>query len=297
MELAKIFSNHLILQRNKPVSVWGFSAVGEVVLTLINGMKHEVYRVHADENGEFCFNLKPHTGSYDAYTMIVENGAHVQRVDDVRFGEVFLTMGQSNMAYGVGAMVNCTEILNEAHFSPIACFDVYEAYQQEDGSIFRPSKPENDFAGDWGLGHGSFDPVCGDHGAAPDPRAAYRGREPGAAPLGHAARSLRRASTVWAVRHADRAGRRSFDQKPAGAARDEDHVKRVSQDVPSIKQVLPAEKQKEYGRFVRTPFLYRQAVVMSLVRLSSLWFLRLESPSAFPDKHCLCGHKSYIPFP
>ena len=29
----------------------------------------------------------------------------------------------------------------------------------------------------------------------------------------------------------------------------------------------------------------------------SLWFVCPESLSSFPDKHCFCGHKSYIPFP
>ena len=32
------------------------------------------------------------------------------------------------------------------------------------------------------------------------------------------------------------------------------HRQKARQAVPSIKQVLPAETQKEYGRFVRTPF-------------------------------------------
>ena len=27
----------------------------------------------------------------------------------------------------------------------------------------------------------------------------------------------------------------------------------------------------------------------------SLWFVRPESSSAFPDKHCFCGHKSEAP--
>ena len=27
----------------------------------------------------------------------------------------------------------------------------------------------------------------------------------------------------------------------------------------------------------------------------SLWFVRHESPSTFPDKHCFCGHKSKAP--
>ena len=35
----------------------------------------------------------------------------------------------------------------------------------------------------------------------------------------------------------------------------EKHSKSRSEGVPSIKQVLPAAKQKEYEHFVRTPFL------------------------------------------
>ena len=41
---------------------------------------------------------------------------------------------------------------------------------------------------------------------------------------------------------------------------------------------------------------------LSLTRLrrelppgGSLWFVRHESPSTFPDKHCFCGHKSKAP--
>ena len=77
----------------------------------------------------------------------------------------------------------------------------------------------------------------------------------------------------------------------------------------SIKQVLPAEKQKGVRTIVRTPFytscLARYGVLHLLSVLSggneppftqgSLWFVLPESPSTFPDKHCICGHKSEAP--
>ena len=77
----------------------------------------------------------------------------------------------------------------------------------------------------------------------------------------------------------------------------------------SIKQVYLPKQKKEYGRFVRTPFHTpcpaRYSVLHLLGVLSggdeppftqgSLWFVRPESPSAFPRKHCFCGHKSKAP--
>lgn len=85
--------------------------------------------------------------------------------------------------------------------------------------------------------------------------------------------------------------------------------KRVRQGVPSIKQVLPAEKTIGVRAFVRTPFHTpcpaRYSVLHLLGVLSGgneppftqgrLWFVRSESLSVFPDKHCFCGHKSEAP--
>lgn len=87
--------------------------------------------------------------------------------------------------------------------------------------------------------------------------------------------------------------------------------------MPSIKQVLPAEKTIGVRAFVRTPFhtpcparysVLHLLGVLSLHLLGvlsggneppftqgSLWFVRSESLSVFPDKHCFCGHKSEAP--
>ena len=81
------------------------------------------------------------------------------------------------------------------------------------------------------------------------------------------------------------------------------------QEVSSIKQVLPAEKTIGVRAFVRTPFHTPCPARYSVLHLlgvlpggdkppfaqGSLWFVRSESPSSFPDKHCFCGHKSDAP--
>lgn len=80
--------------------------------------------------------------------------------------------------------------------------------------------------------------------------------------------------------------------------------------MPSIKQVLPAEKTIGVRAFVRTPFHTpcpaRYYSVLHLLGVlsggnepplckGSLWFVRSERLSVFPDKHCFCGHKSEAP--
>ena len=79
--------------------------------------------------------------------------------------------------------------------------------------------------------------------------------------------------------------------------------------MPSIKQVLPAAKQKEYGQFCSYSFLHSLSARYSVLHLfgvlsggneppftqGSLWFVSPQSPSSFPDKHCFCGHKSEAP--
>ena len=122
--------------------------------------------------------------------------------------------------------------------------------------------------------------------------------------------------------------------------RSEQHLtKKASKGVPSIKQVLPAEKNKRstsvlfvllftrlvlQGIVCYTFLVYCRAVLCKgrwlakqdggIVKAKissktipqppsasapftqgSLWFVRSESLSVFPDKHCFCGHKSEAP--
>ena len=73
-------------------------------------------------------------------------------------------------------------------------------------------------------------------------------------------------------------------------------------------QFAPTEKDREHENslsFFHTPCPARYSVLHLLGVLSGgneppfaqgrLWFVRSESLSVFPDKHCFCGHKSEAP--
>ena len=90
VRLGMPFSDHMVLQREKPVAVWGWADPGEKVT--VTFAKQSVSSV-ADRDGCWRVNLKPMPASKTPRTLAA-NGVKVQ---DVLVGEVWFAGGQSNM--------------------------------------------------------------------------------------------------------------------------------------------------------------------------------------------------------
>jgi sialate O-acetylesterase len=94
--LPTIFSEHMVLQANQEVPVWGWANPGEEVMVSI---ADQTKTAKADAKGKWMTKLgrlKPG----DALTLTVR-GQNTLTVGDVLVGEVWLCSGQSNMAMTV----------------------------------------------------------------------------------------------------------------------------------------------------------------------------------------------------
>ncbi len=91
LKLANIFSEGMVLQRDVPVKIWGEA---DCPVTVSVDMTSAVDYAR---DGKFCLTLPAH-GAGGPYTMFIESGGEVQKINDVYFGDVFLASGQSNMA-------------------------------------------------------------------------------------------------------------------------------------------------------------------------------------------------------
>src|ERR1700732_4965747 len=117
---AKLFGDHMVLQRNQDVPVWGWSKKKAKVIVGFNGQS---VSVKADDQGYWKAVLKPMKEG-GPYVMKVSSGREHLVYNDVMLGEVWLCSGQSNMefqlknAYGYKA-----EIKNAAQL-PIRQFHV-----------------------------------------------------------------------------------------------------------------------------------------------------------------------------
>ena len=100
--LAPLFQEHAVLQCDQPVPVWGRAEPGEKVRVSFAGQS---VSTKADDQGRWSLTLQPLKVSRDPSVMIVR-GRNTLRVRDILVGEVWLTSGQSNMAWSVGASAN-----------------------------------------------------------------------------------------------------------------------------------------------------------------------------------------------
>ena len=92
-----MFSNHMVLQRELAVPVWGKSEPGEKVKVSFRKQSKETV---ANEKGEWIIKLDP-LSLGPASELTVEGKAKIT-FKDVLVGEVWLGSGQSNMAGGAG---------------------------------------------------------------------------------------------------------------------------------------------------------------------------------------------------
>ena len=84
------FSDHMVLQREKPVAVWGAADPGEKVVVSFAGKTAEA---KADAAGDWRVNIGPFAASKEG-RVLKANDAEVK---DVLVGEVWFAGGQSNM--------------------------------------------------------------------------------------------------------------------------------------------------------------------------------------------------------
>lgn len=95
LELANLFTNGMILQREKDVKIWGKAAAGAEVLVSIQGISAKGITA---ENGLWQVTLPPLHAS-NAETMVVEGDGGKITVENVAVGEVWIAGGQSNMEF------------------------------------------------------------------------------------------------------------------------------------------------------------------------------------------------------
>ncbi len=95
--LADIFRDGAVLQRDKPVPVWGWGTANEAVEVTFAGQK-KVGR--ADADGYWKVELDPMKANTEGQPLTARSGETSLIIDDVVVGEVWIAAGQSNMNHG-----------------------------------------------------------------------------------------------------------------------------------------------------------------------------------------------------
>jgi|GEM_PF-215803 len=101
VSLPTLFSKSAVLQRDKPLPIWGWAAPGESVSVTLGTMSASTV---TGPNGRWNVVLAPQPASTEPLTLTV-SGTNTLAVSDVLLGDVWLCSGQSNMAMSVGGLL------------------------------------------------------------------------------------------------------------------------------------------------------------------------------------------------
>lgn len=93
LKIANVFGDHMVLQREKKVSVWGTSEPKEKITVKFDG---QTKTTTSDRYGKWMLHLDPLETSFEGKDMIIE-GDKSLIIKDILVGEVWICAGQSNM--------------------------------------------------------------------------------------------------------------------------------------------------------------------------------------------------------
>jgi sialate O-acetylesterase len=135
LKMSPVFGDHMVLQRNRPVHVWGWTTPGQKVQAAINGQS---VSGTAGSDGRFDLNLpEMKAGGPHELTITADES---RTFKDVLIGEVWVCSGQSNMAWNVSSANDADLESLSANYPEIRLISVPQVASQE---------PLHDFKGAW----------------------------------------------------------------------------------------------------------------------------------------------------
>jgi sialate O-acetylesterase len=131
--LPKIFGDNMVLQRNKPITIWGYAESNERVTVQF---RQQTRKTRADKSGKWVVVFSPEEagGPFDL-TLTGKNNIVLR---NVLVGEVWICSGQSNMEWNVRNTRNAEVEIANAKYPQIRQFLVPKTIA---------SSPKDDFPG------------------------------------------------------------------------------------------------------------------------------------------------------
>ncbi|MCX6221417.1 MAG: beta galactosidase jelly roll domain-containing protein [Bacteroidia bacterium] len=138
IKLPRLIQDGMILQREAPVKIWGWAAVGEKVVIQFNGQS---FNTITSDNGKWQITLPAHKAG-GPFTIEIDASNHIS-LKDILFGDVWLCSGQSNMEYPMNRLTDkYANVVAKCETNYIRQFKVPQAYNF--------NSPQDDYpSGSW----------------------------------------------------------------------------------------------------------------------------------------------------
>lgn len=133
-KVSGVFSSHMVLQREKPILIWGFSDTPDS--RICGRFDGECVETTVPQEGKWVLKFSPRPYNREGQTMIIsDDRGHEAVMEDILIGDVWLIGGQSNAELPLGPCMTLTPSVEFYEDEAIRLFIQTQAYvytHQED---------------------------------------------------------------------------------------------------------------------------------------------------------------------
>ena len=146
VRMPAIFGDHMVLQEQAKLPIWGFASPGETVrVTFRDQTKTTV----CSQDGTWRVDLEPVAEVRDGATLTIAGKKNKLVFNDVLVGDVWITSGQSNMEFGIQTDKRGQEAISTANDPELRFFFVPWATALQPKSDVGPITPASQLNGKW----------------------------------------------------------------------------------------------------------------------------------------------------
>jgi sialate O-acetylesterase len=143
VRLPRLISDNMVLQREKPITIWGWANAGEKITVQFN---KQTKSAKTDKSGKWMVTLAAEQAG-GPFVLTVK-GKNTITVNNILVGEVWVCSGQSNMEWAVRSAANASKEINNSNYPEIRQFEVQKSVsvKPEDevkGGEWKAATPEN----------------------------------------------------------------------------------------------------------------------------------------------------------
>jgi sialate O-acetylesterase len=118
----RVFSSNMVIQRDKPIMIWGWAETGSKVTVQFG---QETAEAAADvESGRWEVTFPARQADATGRKLTVTSGGETIELDNIVIGDVWVMNGQSNMAFGLGKVQEGDLEIAQAHLPLLRMFSI-----------------------------------------------------------------------------------------------------------------------------------------------------------------------------
>lgn len=122
LKVHSIFASNMVIQRGKPIRIWGWAKPGQAVSVQLGAEKAEAKAAEGKGRWEVTFPARE--ANAEPQTLVVVAGNEKVEMTNVVFGDVWVMNGQSNMAFGLEKVQHADMEAAQAHLPLLRFFSI-----------------------------------------------------------------------------------------------------------------------------------------------------------------------------